>query len=251
MAKQRGIIKIEGTLGDITFVKTQDGYLAKEKTSITGGRIASDKAFQRTRENNAEFGRAGKAGKMLRTAIRSLLQNAKDRRVVSRLTKEMMKVIKADSTSDRGLRNVVDGEATLLEGFDFNINAILSTTLYAKYNAAVNRATGLLEVTVPAFVPVNELVVPEGATHYNIVSSGSEIDFENETYIEDGSETGIQPIDANPTAPVTLSNQVTVASTHPLFLLLGIQFFQQVNGKNYPLKNGAFNALTLVKVSGV
>lgn len=250
MAKQKGIIKIEGTLGDITFVKTQDGYLAKEKTSINAGRIASDKSFQRTRENNAEFGRAGKAGKVLRTAIRSVLQNSKDNRVVSRLTKEMMKVIKADSTSNRGLRNVVDGEAELLEGFNFNINAILSSTLYAKYSAAINRATGLLEVTVPAYVPVNELVVPEGATHYNIVSAGAEIDFENETFTEAVSQTGIQPINANPTAPVTLSSQVTAASTHPLFLLLGIQFFQQVNGKNYPLKNDVFNALTVVKVSG-
>lgn len=78
MAKQKGIIKLEGTIGDITFVKTKDGYIAKEKTGLTGERIANDPAFQRTRENGAEFGRAGKAGKMLRTAFRSLLQNAAD-----------------------------------------------------------------------------------------------------------------------------------------------------------------------------
>jgi hypothetical protein len=35
-----------------------------------------------------------------------------------------------------------------------------------------------------------------------------------------------------------------------LFLSLGIEFFQEVNGKRYPLKNGAFNALALVEVSG-
>ncbi len=251
MAKQRGFLKLEGTLGDTTFVKTQDGYLAKEKTTMSAARMASDPAFDRTRENNAEFSRAGKAGKLLRTAIRSLLQNAKDRRVTSRLLKEMMKVIKADATSDRGKRNVVDGEAELLQGFDFNINAILSTTLYARYNPSINRVTGLLDVSIPAFIPANELVVPEGATHYNIVSAGAEIDFENETYTEATSQTGIQPINATGTAAVTLSNQVTAASTHPLFLLLGIQFFQQVNGKNYPLKNGAFNALNLVAISGV
>ncbi len=251
MAKQRGFLKIEGTLGDTTFVKTQDGYLAKEKTSMSASRMSSNPAFDRTRENNAEFSRAGKAGKLLRTAIRSLLQNAKDRRITSRLLKDMMKVIKADATSDRGKRNVVDGEAELLQGFDFNINAILSTTLYARYNPSINRVTGLLDISIPAFIPSNELVVPEGATHYNIVSAGAEIDFENETYTEAISETGIQPINATLTAPVTLSNQVTAASTHPLFLLLGIQFFQQVNGKNYPLKNGAFNALSLVTVSGV
>jgi hypothetical protein len=251
MAKQRGIIKIEGTLGDITFFKTQDGYIAKEKTTISGSRIASDKAFQRTRENNAEFGRAGKAGKVLRTAIRTLLQNAKDRRVTSRLTKEMMKVIKADASSTRGQRNVVDGEAELLQGFDFNINAVLSTTLYAKYNTAIDRVTGLLEVVIPSFIPVNDLVIPDGATHYKIVCGGAEVDFENGVTVESTSATGVLPWDANATPAITLSNPVTANSTHPLFLLLGIQFFQQVNNINYPLKNGAFNALSLVKVSGL
>ncbi|HYK56953.1 MAG TPA: hypothetical protein VEV15_10835, partial [Flavisolibacter sp.] len=83
MAKQRGIIKLEGTIGDITFQKTQDGYLAKEKTSIPASRIATDPAFQRTRENNAEFGRAGKAGKALRNALRGALQKTADGRMVS------------------------------------------------------------------------------------------------------------------------------------------------------------------------
>jgi len=225
--------------------------MVKEKTSLSGSRIASDPAFQRTRENNAEFGRAGKAAKVLRTAIRTLLQNAKDHRVSSRLTKEMMKVIKADATSTRGLRNVVDGEAEMLEGFNFNINAILSTTLYAKYTATINRVTGLLDINIPSFVPVNELVVPAGATHYKIVSAGAEIDFENGTYVENNSATVVLPWDATTTAAIALSNAVTANSTHPLFLLLGIHFFQQVNGVNYPLKNGAFNALSLVKVSGL
>ncbi|WP_262707878.1 hypothetical protein [Pseudocnuella soli] len=40
-------------------------------------------------------------------------------------------------------------------------------------------------------------------------------------------------------------------STHPLMLVLGISFFQQVNGNSYSLKNGAYNALAIVRVSGV
>ena len=41
------------------------------------------------------------------------------------------------------------------------------------------------------------------------------------------------------------------ASTHPLFLAMGIEFYQEVNGTMYPLKNGAYNALALVKLSGI
>jgi len=250
MAKLKGPLKIKGTIGDITFSKTEDGYIAKEKTSIDGKRIASDPAFQRTRENNAEFGRAGKAGKVLRNAIRTLLQNAKDKRVTSRLTTEMMRVVKADTTSPRGLRNVIDGEAELLQGFDFNINAKLATSIYAPYTTVIDRVAGTLTVAVPAFIPAERIAAPAGTTHFNIVSMGAEVDFENETFITDSKESGILPWDASATAAINLANAVTANSTHPLFLLLGIQFFQQVNGTNYPLKNGTFNALSIVKVSG-
>lgn len=250
MAKQHGFLKLQGTLGDVTFVKTQDGYLAKEKSDI-GSRIATDKAFQRTRENNSEFGRAGKAGKVLRAALKALTMNAKDGRMTSRMLKVMMKVIKADLTSDRGLRNVIDGEAEFLQGFDFNINAVLGTTFSAPYTATIDRVTGLIEVTLPVFVPANVISSPDGATHYKFVSAGAEIDFTSETSIVSTSETAILPWDNNPTVITPMSNPVTASSTHPLFLVFGIQFFQSVNGKYYPLKNGAFNALSIVKVSGL
>lgn len=251
MAQQKGIIKLDGTIGGITFYKSKDGYLAREKGGVSADKIANDPAFQRTRENGAEFGRAGKAGKVLRTSLRALLQNASDSRMVSRLTTEMLKVVQADTTNTRGQRNVIDGEAELLQGFEFNINGKLGTTLYAPFTAAIDRAAGSLTVDIPAFVPIHMIAAPGGSTHYKIISAGVEVDFENETYVVDSQDTAIQPWDATATAAISLANAVTAASTHPLFLALGIEFYQEVNGQMYPLKNGAFNALALVKVSGV
>ena len=66
MAKQTGIIKLKGTIGGISFYKTSDGDLAREKGGVDKSRIANDPAFQRTRENGAEFGAAGKGGKLVR-----------------------------------------------------------------------------------------------------------------------------------------------------------------------------------------
>jgi hypothetical protein len=250
MAKQKGIIKLEGTIGDITFLKTQDGYIAKEKSGVSGDRIATDPVFQRTRENGAEFGRAGKAGKMLRNSLRSLLQKARDRRMVSRLTKEMMRVIQADTTSTRGLRNVIDGEAELLTDFNFNENAKLSTTLYAPFITTVNRATGELSVQLPPFVPGNMIAAPAGTTHFRFISGGSEVDFEGGIYVSDVKESALLPWDGTATAVLNLVHTVTANSTHPLFIALGIEFLQEVNGQQYPLKNGSFNSLALVKVDG-
>jgi hypothetical protein len=251
MAKQKGIIKLDGTIGDITFYKSQDGYLAREKGGVSGDRIANDPAFARTRENGAEFGRAGKAGKVLRNAIRNLLQNAADSKMVSRLTTEMLKVVQADATSERGLRNVIDGEIDLLLGFDFNLNGKLGTTLYAPYTATIDRVAGTLVIDVPAFIPLNMIAAPGGATHFKLNSAGAEIDFENETFVVDANSSAVLPIDVNATAVINLANAVTAASTHPLFLVFGIEFYQQVNGNFYSLRNGAFNALSLVAVDGV
>jgi hypothetical protein len=251
MAQQKGIIKLDGTIGGITFYKSQDGYLAREKGGVSADRIANDPNFQRTRENGAEFGRAGKAGKILRTSLRALLQNASDSRMVSRLTKQMVKVIQMDAVNPRGERNVIDGEAELLLGFEFNINGKLGTTLYAPYTSNIDRPTGVLTVDIPSYIPSNMIAAPGGTTHYKIISAGVDVDFENETYVVDSNASAILPLDAVATAMLTLANTVTAASTHPLFVALGIEFYQEVNGTMYPLKNGSYNALSLVNVSGL
>ena len=251
MARQKGIIKLKGTIGDITFYKTQDGHLAREKGGIDASRIASDPAFQRTRENGSEFGRAGKAGKILRTALRALLINSADGRMVSRLTQQMVKVIQADTTSIRGLRNVIDGEAELLAGFEFNIRGKLGTSLFAPFVGTIDRVTGEIKVDLAPFIPSNMIAAPSGTTHFKIISAGAEIDFEAETFVEAHSETAILPWDALLTVAISQVNMVTAASVKPLFLALGIEFYQEVNGQMYALKNGAYNPLGLVSVSGL
>ena len=251
MAQQKGILPLKGTIGNITFYKSKEGYLAREKGGIDAKRIASDPAFQRTRENGQEFGRAGKAGKSMRNAIRSLLKNSSDGKMVSRLTQLMMKVIQADSTNLRGQRNVIDGEAVLLEGFDFNSNGKLNSTLNAPYESGVDRAAGTLTVDIPAFVPANLITAPSGTTHFRINSAGLEIDFEQGTNVTVITSSAQLPWDAVLTVPINHAHAVTPNSTHPLFILLGIEFFQEVNGALYPLKNGAFNALSIIKVEGV
>jgi hypothetical protein len=48
MARQKGLIKLDGTIGGITFYKSKDGYLAREKGGVCADRIANDPNFQRT-----------------------------------------------------------------------------------------------------------------------------------------------------------------------------------------------------------
>lgn len=251
MAKQKGIIKIKGTIGDMTFYKSADGYIVKEKSEVPKDKILNDPAFVRTRENMSEFSRAGKASKMLRTSVRTLIQNAKDRLLTSRLTKEWMRVIKLDATSTRGQRNVIDGETELLKEFNFNINSILSTTFYAPYTKVIDRVLGKINLDILAFNAGSMIVPPAGATHFKIVSAGSEIDFEMKWFNTAEYESGFIALDTAAVPAINIEHTLTANSTHPLFLLLGVQFYQDVNGEKYSLKNGAFNALSIVDVEGV
>jgi hypothetical protein len=160
----------------------------------------------------------------------------------------MVKVIHADTTSLRGERNVVQGDLTLLMGFDFNSDARLSATFLAQFDTDLNRATGNLTVYIPDFIPGNLINAPGGATHFKLVSAGVEIDFRNKTYIVGTNASPELVIGPQLEAGITLANAITPASTLPLFLGFGIEFYQQVNGVYYPMKNGAHNSVALVGI---
>lgn len=251
MARQTGIIKLKGTIGDISFYKSADGHLARYKGGVDANRIANDPAFQRTRENGSEFGRAGKGGKVIRNAIRVLLQNAKDKRVVSRLTKSLVAVTKTDTVNDRGLRTIEDGDMSTLQGFEFNVNGKLGSTLFAPYATTLDRVTGDVEVNLAPFAPSVRIAAPGGTTHFKMVMGAAELDFANETSIFESDETAILPYTAANTAAINLSVALPANSALPILQVVGIEFYQEVNGQMYPLKNGAFNALAVAKVDTV
>ena len=249
MAKQTGILPIEGTIGNLTFYKSQDGYMVKTKSGVTKDRIQSDDAFERTRENNAEFGRSGKGAKLLRKALRNIISKAKDRRMVSRLTARMLKVVQADEVNDRGMRNVIDGEAALLEGFDFNNNAKLSATIYTPYLVEYDTITGKATVTIASFIPKVSVAAPAGVTHFRLFAGIASISFEKETFEENDASSDYLVYDNNSTDEISLPLAITAGSTDPVFIVFGIEFLQSVNKKMYSLNNGAFNACLVAKVS--
>lgn len=239
-------------MGGVSFYKTaQDGFLARQKGGVNGDRIKNSPEFARTRENGSEFGRAGEAGKVLRTAFRALIVNTADSRMASRLTGEMVKVIKADATNVRGERNVIDGETELLRGFEFNERGKLNRTFFAPFTTTINRQTGMLQVEIPAFVPGNMIAAPQGATHVRLVAGGAVVDFENEDYNVITTATEELPVNGAAQLPLqTLTTLVGPGGVRPMFLVFGVEFYQLVNGQQYSLKNGAYNALTLVAVDG-
>jgi hypothetical protein len=249
MARLKGLLKIEGTLDELTFYKTQDGHLVKTKSGVSADRIANDPTFQRTRENGSEFGSSASAGKLLRDCVRSLMMTAADNRVTSRVTQVMTIIKNFDTTSARGDRSVGVGIAdpmaqAELKNFDFNISAILSSILYKPYT--VNTATGIIGIT--GLVPVNDIAYPTGSIHVAIRGAWAKIDFAGNTSEIEYTNIVNLPIDGT-SGTVTLTPAAIPAGAGTSLFFLAIEFFQEVNGVQYTLKNGAYNSLSIVEVA--
>jgi hypothetical protein len=248
MAKLGGIIKLEGTLDNLTFYKSKDGYLVKTKGGISRDKIMNDPAFVRTRENGTEFGHAANAGKLLRVAVRNMVMNASDSLVTSRLTQTMAQIKNYDSVSARGERQVSigledDAAKQILKGFNFNEKALLSSVLYAPFT--VDRASGVIDIA--NLTPTNDISYASGATHVSLQSAFLDIDFlTGETAIEYSPKVNLA-IDGSLTSATLTPSGVPAGTGNRIYLMM-IEFFQEVNGVQYSLKNGAYNVLGIVGV---
>jgi len=248
MARQKSILKLQGTIGGISFYKSKDGYLAREKGGVDASRIANDPGFARTRENGAEFANAASAGKLLRDSVRVLGKAASDGRVTARLTQIMAQIKNMDDANARGERSAAEGMAKdeaklLLKGFNFNVNAILGAVLYKPYQ--VDSETG--EISIAALSPQNDISLPIGATHVILKSGFASINFltgEAEMTVSASLRIATNAV----AQAVSLKPATTPAVEGTNFFLLSIDFIQSVNNADYSLNNNSYNVLAIVEV---
>ena len=248
MAKQNSLIKIEGTIENLTFYKSANGHFVRTKGGVSKNRIMNDPAFVRTRENGTEFSSIAGSGKLLRTALGSMLFTAKDSRLTSRLVKVLAQVKNMDSSSVRGERNVAIGLTdamgkSLLTGFDFNARASLGSVLNT--SMSVDMATG--EINIATFNPMEQMQSVRAATHFSLQSGFLNVDFETGAYELTQSLEVVFPLVQGVVTPVLTPTSVPAGTGVKMVVLL-IEFFQKVNGEHYLLNNGAFNVLHLVAV---
>ena len=247
MARLKGIIKLQGTLDDLTFYKTKDGNLVKTKSSISKDRIATDPAFIRTRENGSEFGSAASAGKLLRVAVKNLLATSNSH-LTSRVTKLMMLLRTADLISARGDRNVYTAIGTaggqdLIKGFNFNPNAPLASVFLR--NFTLDKLTGT--VSFLDINPSSDFVSPKGANYVTIKTAWAKLDFKKKIFdisYSDPFEMALLNVPSQGPMEIVIANKPITTGISLYFMC--VEFIQEVNGIQYSLKNGAYNACAIL-----
>lgn len=247
MAKFDGIFNIEGTLKGMTFYKTAEGIRIRTKGGISKKRIMNDPAFARTRENGAEFSHSAKMSQLLRHSVSTLVDNAKDSRTSSRLNQIMSRIKNMDTVSPRGERTVKNGLANPsalqeLVGFDFNKNATLSSVLKKSY--VFSTADGKLTLT--DFINGKHLQLPPGVSKISFRLGACSLNFSDHSYEFVESPQELMQVDLFHLETFTLTLPSIPENNGLLCFFFLIEFYQEINGVDYPLKNKQFNVLNLI-----
>ncbi|MCG2612683.1 hypothetical protein LZZ85_00265 [Terrimonas sp. NA20] len=232
------------------------GSRRKGKPGVTGYYFKTAPEFERSRENCNEFGRASKAGKLLRMALGPRVKDLCDSKCHNRLRKTMHDIIKSDSLHRRGARVFNAGNADLLLNFQFNafcdFATILDTSLYS---TSLDPHSGIADITIASFIPDRDLRFPEAATHFRFIATAIAIDFDKQHARQkpgkDTSDSGPLPIDKLPTAVINLTHQLPPDTGHTWLLILGIQFEIIVNGMSYEMKNKKMNGMGVIEIKSL
>ena len=188
---------------------------------------------------------------MLRDSLRVTITSTSNSRVASRLTATMRAIVGLDDTNDRGQRVFESSNSAPLLGFNFNARAGIGQTMYFPYE--VTGAGADVTMTIPALNPVSDIVASQGTTHFEVVFAASSLDMETLTYTNSvvAAPLGILPVNS-----AALVNQTLVASfpsvppdANLVVGVVGINFYQQVNGKFYPLNNNSTSPLAIEYVA--
>ena len=137
----------------------------------------------------------------------------------------------------------VMGKIFALTGFDFNINAPLSSVLFANYDLDTTNG----KVAITNFIPLEQIKFPQGATNVSFQCGILGIDFDTEVSELTLSAIENLAIDLTPTSFTLTPASVPVTTGVTLFLLM-VSFYQEVNGVQYSLKNEEYNVLQVIDV---
>ena len=248
MARQTGIIGIQGTVGGLVFSK--NGNIS-QKPQGDKAAFANAPSRARTRENAAEFGMAAKYSKLLRDSLRVAIASASDSLLAARLTKVMREVIGLDDTNDRGQRVFDASNSAPLLGFNFNAGAGIGQTMYFPYE--VTGAGADVTMSIPALNPVSDIAAPQGTTHFEVIFAASSLDMEAMTFTNGvvAAPLGILPVSGAARANQTVVATFPVAPSAAALVVgvVGINFYQQINGKFYALNNNSTNPLAIEYVA--
>ncbi|MGR7812111.1 hypothetical protein [Lacinutrix undariae] len=246
MAKQKGIVFLEGTIGGVNFYYREGVPTAR----VAGGGFTKEAIkhspnMVRVRESNNEFGMCAVVNKVFKQAIRPFLLGYKDGTLHSRLMRLFLKIKDCDVVSARGKRRVFLGLSNavgrgLMQAFVFTPKRAM--LLSCKYHFDWD---GLLFSTSGFNIDV--VVFPKEADYMEVVFGVLRFDFETLSYTRVIASPLLIGRDYTGDTFDILVEELP-GGTGILFGMLRVAFYQEVNGVRYLLSGAKSFGVEVVSV---
>ena len=248
MARLKSLLKVEGTLDDLSFYESKNGHIVRKKGGVKPGLIKNDPRFVRTRENMAEFTEISQAGKIIRTALRPVSFGSADIHYMGRLSKVLAEIKKFDLVSNRGERKIaiaLESPETrkMFTGLMLKERAVLDLVYSGKYEF----------IKVAKKIQFNEFLIEktmnlaQGATHCGFQFMWARISVANATSVNGFSNEHLIALGNKEVIPAFDLVAPEIDDSEGLLLIvLRINFYQKLNNKNYPLNSGDNNPVQII-----
>ncbi len=256
MAILKGIIDLEGTLGDITVYTVNGKRIVRQKGGVDKKKIMRGKNYVRTRENMSEFGGAVAAAKVLRQSILSIARGFIDSNFTGRQQGKYRDMISTAQglRGQRIFRPLEHSEALLAIPFNpkLHLDSILRLRPVITANAGRTAAT----LSLPGFNPKTDVFREPGATHVEliyivVIQPGFAYDVHSKCYkrMDELSQhymqtisSGLIPLTTDEASDISLPapafNIPALHKDSALISILGVRYHQQIGFKTYPLETG-------------
>jgi hypothetical protein len=264
MARNKSIIKLKGKVGSLSFYQSNGEDLVRVAGGPSADQIRSRPSMKRNRENINEFLHAASpAAKVLRSGLAGMkhLWHCNTCGNLNALLRQIIEL----GEGNRGQRtlSILKGKS-LLKEFLFHPERRLENVFLAKYDYIFNDLRTDAVLIIPSFYANGLLNFPSGATHFRLLLGmtvlseyhfvGNELPFFPNDPIANGKNgfTSSEYLSLSDRIPstsihVTLPEGIIPAPSSGTILALGIEFYQEVNGKMYLLKqSGCMKVLEVV-----
>ena len=237
MAKQKGVVFFEGTLGGINFYYRKGVPTARRAGGgFNGKAIKTSASMVRVRENNSEFATCSKVNKYFKRALSVFLAGYKDGTLHSRLMRLFLRIKDLDTSSERGSRKVGLGFATA-NGKRMFSSFNITPERMALLDCGYDFDFASLKFNV-FFYSLGAAGFPEGSDYMEVLVGLVRFNFDSFQYSQVLASPLIVERDFDGSA-FSISVDAVPEGDGALIAVVRIAFYQTVNGNEYLLSGGS------------
>lgn len=248
MARQKGILKVIGTLDGVNYYPIKGViYARRAGGGFNGEAIRTKPSMQRVRENANEFGQCSRVKKAFRLALMTFLYGYRDNQLHARMMTLFTGIKKLDGVSVRGERRVGVGLETakgrrLLRDFAFTPQNTMLDGLKSRAHFDWNTQV----LTVTDYKP-KSYKLPQAATHIGITMGVLDFDFDSLDSVLRVSSTHFLEVGSGG-ATFDLAPETVVVPEHVGVVVLGLRFYELIEDELYGLESQIGVGLLDVKI---